>query len=157
MTWPCSRSIEVAAPREYPRPPRCVAGACLWVFLTGLGGCSSSGVALSSSDRSSVSYADDVLPIFQLRCQGCHRPGGTSGIGLCLPEPRSYGLIVEQPSRQDARWTLIVPGDAVSSLLFLKVSSDKPPVGERMPQVGGALADDEIELIRAWIDSGAAE
>jgi len=74
-----------------------------------------------------------------------------------LPEPRSYGLIVEQPSHQDASWTLVVPGDAASSLLFLKVSSDEPPVGERMPQVGGALADDEIELIRAWIDCGAAE
>ena len=47
------------------------------------------------------------------------------------------------------------PGDAERSLLYSVISSDSPPVATRMPQVSPVLHDDEISLIRKWIEQGA--
>jgi len=43
----------------------------------------------------------------------------------------------------------ITPGKAEESLLFKKVSSGQMPFGD------GRLSDNEIKLIRQWIDAGA--
>jgi hypothetical protein len=48
----------------------------------------------------------------------------------------------------------VVPGDPARSLLYRKVSEDNPPVGSRMP-LGGRLTDEQITLIRLWIEQGA--
>jgi hypothetical protein len=76
---------------------------------------------------------------------------------LELSEARSFELIVGQPSVQNADWTLVAPFDPNASLLYLKVSSEAPPVGQRMPPVGGALSESEVLLIRTWIEQGARE
>ena len=106
-----------------------------------------------------VSFATQIQPILVTYCSGCHSPGGAAvvnnGIPMHLTEGEAYDAIVNQPSVQDATWTLVVPGDSASSLLFLKVSSDNPPVGVRMPQFSPPLSEAEIGLIRDWIDQGA--
>ena len=48
----------------------------------------------------------------------------------------------------------MIPGQAAASLLYLKVSENRPPVGARMPQ-GGRLSDAEIRRIHDWIEAGA--
>jgi hypothetical protein len=53
--------------------------------------------------------------------------------------------------------TLVVPGDPGQSLLYLKVSTDTPPCGKRMPAVGAPLDPAQVDLIRAWIEGGASE
>ena len=102
-----------------------------------------------------VTYVADVLPIFQAQCMGCHAEGGSAGITLELTEESGYDRVVNQPSVQDASFTLVVPGDADASLLYRKVSSDTPPVGGRMPLFRAPLSDADIEVIRNWIDQGA--
>ena len=72
-----------------------------------------------------------------------------------LTEGESYDAIVNQPSVQDASWTRVVPGDSAKSLLYLKVSSNNPPVGVRMPRFTPPLSGTDIGLIRDWIDQGA--
>ena len=107
-----------------------------------------------------VSFSGQIQPIFTNRCIVCHAPGGIAqnqGIPQDLREGLAYDDLVGQPSVQDANLTLVAPGDAQSSLVFLKVSSDSPPVGSMMPLGGPALSDDEIELIRQWIDQGAED
>ncbi len=105
-----------------------------------------------------VSFKDQIQPVLNTYCFRCHRAGGEAdlaGIALQVGEEVAFDLLVNQPSVQDPNLTLVVPGDAESSLLFLKVSSDAPPVGARMPSGDVPLTAGQIELIRAWIDQGA--
>lgn len=88
-------------------------------------------------DDAAVSFSRQVQPILTTNCAGCHRPSGIAderGISLWLGVGLSYDLLIDQPSVQDVGLTLVSAGDADGSLLFLKVSSDTPPVGERMPR-----------------------
>ena len=106
-----------------------------------------------------VSFATQIQPILVNNCSGCHSPGGSAvmdhGIAMNLTAGRAYDSIVNQTSVQNPTWTIVAPGDSASSLLYLKVSSDDPPVGVRMPRFTHPLSGSEIGLIRDWIDQGA--
>lgn len=104
-----------------------------------------------------ISFANQIQPIFTASCIDCHAGSGPpfSGITLSLEAGVSYAEIVNQPSEQDASWTLVVPGDPDNSLLYLKVSSDTPPVGSTMPLFGARLSANELALLRDWIEQGA--
>ena len=107
-----------------------------------------------------MSYSSQIQPILTVNCAGCHSPGGAAdlfGIPLTLTEDVSYEMLVNEQSVQDPAFAFVVPGDAETSLLFLKVSSDTPPFGDRMPRFAPALTDEENALIRAWIDQGALD
>jgi len=127
------------------------------VGLCPLVGCQGANTPLAPTSRT-VSFANDIQPIFNNRCVVCHRVGGVAdlaGIRLKLVEDVSYDLLVQQPSIQRPELTIVVPGDAQSSLVFLKVSSDSPPVGARMPLGGLPVPANELGLIRDWINQGA--
>ena len=107
-----------------------------------------------------VFFTSDVQPILTARCINCHAPGGFAqmqGIPWDFREDTAFGDLVNQVSSQVEALTLVVPGDPNASLLFLKVSSESPPVGSMMPLGGPPLTDIEIELIRVWIEQGALE
>lgn len=128
------------------------------VIIAGPLGCDS--LFQPADDNGEVSFSHDVQPILTTNCAGCHSPGGGAllrGTDLDLREDTSYGLLVDQPSAREPSLTLVVPGDADASLLVAKVSSDTPPVGERMPRRAPPLTADEISLIRDWIDQGALD
>ena len=72
-----------------------------------------------------------------------------------LTSGQSYEDLVDQPSSIDPRWRLVEPGRPESSLLYRKVADPKPPVGLRMPLFQPPLLEEEIELTRRWIESGA--
>lgn len=101
-----------------------------------------------------VSFANQIQPIFDTNCTVCHISGGIADTIMHLNAEEAFDALVGQPSVQDASLTRVVAGDSSTSLLFQKVSSDSPPVGDRMP-LGGALSDADIALIRDWIDQGA--
>lgn len=107
-----------------------------------------------------ISFKEQIQPIFTVNCAGCHSPGGAAdlaGIRLTLTNDVSYDLLVNQQSVQDPSFTFVVPGEAESSLLLLKVSSDDPPIGDRMPRFAPPLTAAEIALIRDWINQGAPD
>ncbi len=134
-----------------------MAWAALMLSATGCGG--PVNVAAPSTGQP-ISFADDIQPIFNNRCTTCHRTGGRAdneGIALKLVAGESYALLVDQPSVQNADLTLVVPGDAAASLMFLKVSSNTPPVGATMPLIGARVSSAELGLIRDWIDQGALD
>lgn len=109
-------------------------------------------------DVGGVSFSKDIQPLLTMCCVDCHSPGGEAeiqGIPQDLREGNAYAAIVNQSSAQDEAWTLVVPSNPESSLLYLKVSSDEPPVGVRMPNDRDPLPDDQIDLIRRWISEGA--
>lgn len=89
-----------------------------------------------------VSYTRQVAPIFQSRCAECHG-AETKEAGLDLS---TY----EAAMKGSEYGTVIEAGDAAASLLIEMV------VAGEMPQDADALPAEEIALIRAWIQAGAA-
>ena len=97
---------------------------------------------VSSGSGGTVSFAKDVLPIFQASCVGCHSAGGGSA-GLDLS---SYAGVMNGSSRG----AVVTAGDA-NSLLVGKVSSGM------MPKGGPKLSNDQIQKIKDWINAGAQD
>ncbi len=130
---------------------------CALLIMTGMG-CQGSVNEPAPPTGETISFATEIQPIFNANCTTCHRIGGLAdiqGIRLKLVAGESFDLLVDQPSSQRSDLTLVVPGDVGASLLFLKVSSDSPPIGGTMPLVGGRLSSTDLALIRDWINQGA--
>ena len=85
------------------------------------------------------------------RCvnSGCH-PGG--GAPMSLAEGVAYGNLVGVASSYGMN--RVTSGSSATSALYLKVIGDSQ-TGQRMPP-SGTLSQDQIEMIRDWIDAGAA-
>lgn len=82
---------------------------------------------------------------------GCHPPAGP----MSLQKGVAYGNLVNQPSAYGM--PRVDPGNAENSALYLKVIGD-PRVGgpsARMPLGGPPLSQEEINVIKQWIDQGA--
>lgn len=88
-----------------------------------------------------VSYGEDIQPIFSKNCTSCH--GGSGGLWL-----DSYDRVMAGANRGP----VIVPGNPDESELYLRVTGESEP---RMPLNSSPLRDDEIEAIRTWISEGA--
>jgi hypothetical protein len=106
-----------------------------------------------------VTLSRDVQPIFTANCifEGCH--GGSAPIldqDLSSAQ-RSFASVVNVPSVEVDGLMRVKPGDSANSYLYQKISQDNPQVGTRMPQGRPNLSDDEINLIRRWIDGGAVQ
>lgn len=139
---------------------RGISACLLCLLVVFIAGCPGEVNLPSDPVGRAVSFADDIQPIFNAKCISCHSEGsfaGIVGIDMRLAEGQAYDSIVNQPSSQNTSFTLIEPGDADSSLLFLKVSSNDPPVGSTMPLIGQTLSPDELALLRDWIDQGALD
>jgi hypothetical protein len=98
---------------------------------------------LAAQTAKSPRFAQDVAPIFSEKCMQCH--------GLADPMAN-----LDLKSRAGAlkggqHGPAIVPGNATASNLYRHVAGQEQP---RMP-LGGKLSDEEIAVIKAWIDSGA--
>lgn len=92
-----------------------------------------------------VSYANDVQPIFNNSCTGCH---GTSGnVNLS-----SFSALMSSVGTNYGN-NVVVPDNADASGLVDKIEPN-PDHGARMP-IGGTLTSNEIQTIRAWINEGA--
>ena len=105
-----------------------------------------------------VSFASQIQPIFNQKCADCHRAGGSAerqGISMLLTAGDTPISLLNQASAQNSNWTLVVPGDAANSLLYVKVLNSFPPVGGRMPPSVSSLSSTELGLIRDWINQGA--
>ena len=93
----------------------------------------------------SVSYSDDIQPIFDNNCAGssCHIGGNAGGLRL-----NNWTNLIAGGSSGDA----VVPGNADISFLIRRIEGDIPPT---MPLGGSELAPATIQEIRDWIDEGA--
>ncbi|MFH5804525.1 PSD1 and planctomycete cytochrome C domain-containing protein [Alienimonas sp. DA493] len=91
-------------------------------------------------------FARDVQPLLARRCLACHGPDDAEG-GLMLGS-RETALAVT-----DSGEPAILPGDAAHSPLLARITSDSE--WDRMPPEGEPLTEDEVEILRNWIDGGA--
>lgn len=93
-----------------------------------------------------VSYYNQVRPIMQEACQGCHQPARAGG-GTVLTHYSS--MLVPGDSDEP----LFVPGKPDESLLIAQISGEAP----LMPQEADPLTAEQIELLRRWISEGAED
>ncbi|QYJ74976.1 c-type cytochrome domain-containing protein [Shewanella sp. FJAT-52076] len=114
------------------------------------------GMVVSGCSRQ-VSYQNDVLPILQGSCFGCHVAGeGAQNAGLILSSHSSMMAGTKMGP-------VIVPGSAASSTLYLVISHNVDPKiqmpphhSDKMAQgEGKPLSQEQIDTIKLWIDQGA--
>ncbi len=110
----------------------------------------------SISEESGPSYAADVEPVVLEKCAGCHTVEKPKN-PLALDKGTGYGHLVERPSKLEPDKVLVVPGDPDASYLWQKLMHTTKE-GKGMPRtMFGAkkLPEEELELFRRWIETGA--
>ena len=99
--------------------------------------------------QDTVSFAKQILPIFQKRCAKCH--GAEDENGEVRTEVSLSLLEYERVMVGSEFGTVIEAGDPDGSFLVDMITAgDMPPEGE-----GDKVPGEEIALIRTWIAQGA--
>ena len=126
----------------------CCLGSASLVF--GLSVVLFSGAFVRAQDEqqstSRVSYFEQIRPIFQDHCQGCHQPAKRGGdyvmtnydMLLKAGESGSPSIVPGSPDESYLMEQIIVVDD------FAEMPKDQPP-----------LSSEEIELVKQWIAEGA--
>ena len=105
--------------------------------------CGSADNHVFSQAVTTVDFAQDVQPLLNERCVGCHGPSQQmSGYRLDRRSGALGGVV--RPN--------IVPGSSESSRLFRRVSGSE--FGPQMPPAG-PLSAEELATLKRWIDAGA--
>lgn len=147
----------------------------------GGGGCSSVDGCYdycSFTPTGNISFADDVMPIFEASCNStnCHGSPSTPDADLYLGSASGndedtilevYGELVNVDGFNALGMFRVKPGDPENSWLMVKLDGDMScpraapfcagSCGQRMPRGAGAmpLPDSELNIIRSWIANGA--
>ncbi len=115
---------------------------CFLVLL----GTATTQAAVPLATLHSIDFVKDVRPIFQVACVKCHGP---------LRQEGEYRLDVRDNALKGGsnHAPSIVPFDSAASPLIQFVSGEID--GMQMPAKGSRLSNDQIRILRAWIDEGA--
>ena len=89
-----------------------------------------------------VSFSNDIIPIFSSYCVSCHVNGG-SFQALILTSDVAYDQLFTDG--MNAPYINLL--DPTSSSLYLKMNTNMPPAG--------LLSSDKMEMILKWIEQGA--
>jgi Planctomycete cytochrome C len=102
-----------------------------------------------ASTKTGVTFATDIKPIFDAACVKCHDGTKKPRAGLALDT-------LEGTLKGSRDGSVVKVGDSAHSDLVLSVAHIGDP-DSFMPKGKGAqkLTDEQIGLIRAWIDQGA--
>jgi mono/diheme cytochrome c family protein len=109
-----------------------------WLVLSG---------AASVFGAEAVNFERQIQPIFEANCYKCHGPSRSEN-GLRL-DSKADAL------KGGEHGALLKPGKSGESLLIAAVTGSHSEI-PRMPKKREALAGEQIELLKAWVDAGAA-
>ena len=100
---------------------------------------------------------DRARVLLDVNCAMCHRPNGPGNASIDLRYATDLGdtkMIDEKPAQGDlgiADARIVKPGDAESSLLYLRMNTLS---NGRMPNIGSNVIDQKaVKLLREWINS----
>jgi hypothetical protein len=103
-------------------------------------------IAADPADSATAAYLQDVRPVLERRCFGCHGAVHQKG-GLRLDTAKAIRAGGDSGPA-------VIPKDPAASLMIEKITERDPKL--RMPPEGEPLTESEIATLRAWIASGAA-
>jgi hypothetical protein len=98
---------------------------------------------LLAQPSGAVDFGRDVQPILRDHCYSCHGPD---------LQMNGFRLDRRSDALRGGGQSNIGPGNAEGSRLYQRIAGAK--LGARMPPTG-ALPDDQITIIKRWIDGGA--
>jgi dipeptidyl aminopeptidase/acylaminoacyl peptidase len=101
----------------------------------------------AQSQGDPIKFSRDIAPILLKNCQECHGPGKAKGKFRIDTFSR-----LTQPG--DSNHPSITPGHPEKSELFRLISTSDED--DRMPKKSDRLPDAKIQLIKQWIEQGAA-
>ena len=104
------------------------------------------GAPSRGGNQDAITYSEHVQPILQQRCASCHNANKTRG-GFDLS---NFANLMRGGNGGAA----VEPGKANESYLYALVTHSEDPV---MPPNGNKIPQNEIDVIRQWIDGGALE
>jgi len=106
-------------------------------------------VAAAQEGEPAVSFFDDVRPILQASCQGCHQPAKPEGDVVLVRHADMLRAF-------DGAEAVVRPGAPELSVLIDVVTpfGDVPP---EMPEEGEPLTAEQVDLLRRWIREGALD
>ncbi len=115
-------------------------------------GARAAGTLPPASDKTGLTYATDIKPIFDASCIKCH-----SGD---KPKARLHMDTLAGVLKGTKEGKIVVAGDSANSFLVKSVAHVTGDSDAWMPPVHNkagikALTPEQIGLIRAWIDQGA--
>lgn len=121
------------------------------------------GQACNNGSCFAVSFSNDIQPIFSAQCalSGCHT-GRRPAASLALDAAGAYaGLVGSGSGAASSECTSpsrmrVAPGAPDSSYLVDKLLGINLCQGNQMPKIGTYLPSQQIDMIRAWIQAGAA-
>jgi len=111
---------------------------------------------VASDPPPTYTFDDDIWPLLQANCDGCHLSGGGSG-GFNMDS--GYTDLVNVSSVDVPSMDYIEPSDSANSYLLHKLNNTQGTVGgagSQMP-LGGPLDAGDITMVETWIDEGAPE
>lgn len=100
-----------------------------------------------------IDFSRDIRPLLSDRCFHCHGPdANTREADLRLDTPEGAFAALDEEGKMFS----LVAGDPEKSELFYRITTDDeidamPPSESKLP----AFTDEEIDLIRRWIEQGA--
>jgi len=100
-----------------------------------------------------ISFNRDIRPILSDKCFACHGPDAAvaEGAGGFRLDVREAAVVPAQASGK----VPIVPGDAENSEVIKRVTSDRPNIVMPPPKAHNAVSDDQVALLKRWINEGA--
>jgi hypothetical protein len=115
-------------------------------------GSNNSSADLDLSADEQLSYNFHIRPILSDKCFACHGPDANkreAGLRLDV-ESEAFAALKENPGK-----FAIVPSDVQKSEVYHRIVSQDPNVLMPPPESNLALTQEEIELIKKWIEQGA--
>jgi hypothetical protein len=95
---------------------------------------------LAADAKSPVTFAKEIAPIFQEKCEACHRPGSMAPMSLqTYQEARPWARAIK--AKVQAR--LMPPWHLDKTVGIQNFKNDR------------SLSDEQIDLITRWVDGGA--
>ena len=123
--------------------------------------CAGDGTGLDggAGGNGGTTLSADVQPILTANCalSGCHT-GSNPQQGQNLSAGQTFSNVVNVASNELPTMDRVKPGQPDSSYLVHKIQGTHLQVGgsgDRMPRGRSPLSQDDINVIRAWIQAGA--
>ena len=109
-------------------------------------------LAQNAPEQKQISFKNDIRPIFDEYCMGCHIPGrkGYEKSGLDL---RSYDSLMKGTKFGP----VVTPGKSLTSTLNTLVSGHADPAISMPFGIKGGLPKDKVHLLNIWVDQGAKD
>lgn len=112
----------------------------------------------NSQTNQTVSFSQDILPLFMDRCAICHQAEDRHGY-LVVDTDNTLAGMVNVPSYSVPALMRVKPGEPEQSYLWLKLTGKHYEVGGngwRMPYMS-RLSEPQLQAVYDWIDQGAKD